>query len=157
MSARNNIADTTRAARQTFIMVWRRDTRVPMVDGWVYHNTARRAPGASPDPFIEIAANASGAVVGTIARNNLVHGPTDAAGSVVRNGVNAIGSVHDHNTGNVASYRTDPLFTGPVGSYAGWGIQAGSPYKNAGTPVKVWRDWLGNLRSRTAPSIGAAE
>lgn len=157
MQARNNIADATLGLRQTFIMVWRRDTRVPMIDGWVYNNTMWHTHANSADPFISIAENTAGAVVNTIARNNLVYGPSDATGTVISNGSNATGSVYDHNTGNVAGYQTDPLFTGAIGAYTGWGIQAGSPYKSTGTSVKVWRDWSGTLRSRSSPSIGAAE
>lgn len=97
---------------------------------------------------IQTAANTSNSSI----KGNIAYAP-----SAIRSGTTgtdgpkflidgATGTVASNNSTDSQVKNTDPLFNGALTSMAGFKLQTGSPYKNAGGNFKNWIDGLGYLR-----------
>lgn len=105
----------------------------------------------SDNTFVYSASNSFNAIVtisgasGNVIKNNIAYAP-GASGTPSVLSDAGTGTITANNSTNSQVKNTDPLFNGALTSMAGFKLQTGSPYKNAGGNFKNWIDGLGYLR-----------
>ena len=153
ITSRNNIFDMSAAYEKVSIYVGKRDPshtapdRVNVYNNTFYSSTA----GAS---FIGVKADAT--VTNLIVKNNLAYAPFDSWHFLTQGaGGSAAPVVVSNNSSDAAVLGVNPLFSGPLSTAAGFKPQVGSYAVNAGGPVPVFSDLVGNIRPvNVAPDLG---